>query len=70
MKEGKKSTKEETKDRNSGMMKGVARIEAENKRLGELYKVKQVLANGVEMPGTYIDMGIVKGEVYRKGINF
>ena len=55
-----------SKQTNEAVIRNRIRIDKENEGLAELYKVRQVLANGVEMTGTYIDMGVGKTEILRK----
>ena len=48
---------------------GILRIEAENKRMEELYPKNKTLLNGIEVPGTYLDLGMKKGERFSyKGV--
>jgi len=44
---------------------GIMRIEKVNKELEALYPKYQKLENGVEMPGTYVNLGIGKGDILK-----
>lgn len=44
---------------------GILRIDKINKELAELYIKFYKLANGVEVAGTYLDMGVSKNDILK-----